>query len=168
MLAVRSNERAAAAAGLNVRNIKLAAFGLSSFLAGIAGAMASYNYGSVSANRFTALTGLGVIAFAYIGGITMVSGAIIAALISTEALVPHFWERFLGLSGTWALFVGGIFLIFNLVFYPEGVSGALRKKKDLKKKQAAEGVATPSATQRIKQRMTTNLQRDRVSAPREP
>ena len=36
MLAVRSNERAAAAAGINVRNVKLAAFGISSFIAGIA------------------------------------------------------------------------------------------------------------------------------------
>ena len=37
MLAVRSNERAAAAAGINVRNTKLAGFGIAAFIAGMAG-----------------------------------------------------------------------------------------------------------------------------------
>jgi branched-chain amino acid transport system permease protein len=36
MLAVRSNERARGRGGINVRNVKLAAFGISSFIAGIA------------------------------------------------------------------------------------------------------------------------------------
>ena len=88
MLAVRSNERAAAAVGINVRNVKLAAFGICSFIAGVAGAMYAYNFGSISAIRFSALTALGLIAFAYVGGITMVSGAIIAGLIATEAPLP--------------------------------------------------------------------------------
>ena len=37
MLAVRSNERAAAGAAINVRNVKLAAFGISALIAGVAG-----------------------------------------------------------------------------------------------------------------------------------
>ena len=77
MLAVRSNERAAAAAGINVRNVKLAAFGISSFIAGISGALYGYNFSSVTVNRFSALTALSLIALAYVGGITMVSGAIV-------------------------------------------------------------------------------------------
>ena len=68
MLAVRSNERAAAAAGVNVRNVKLAAFGISSFIAGIAGALYGYNFSSVTVTRFSALTALSLIAFAYVGG----------------------------------------------------------------------------------------------------
>ena len=88
MLAVRSNERAAAAAGINVRNVKLAAFGISSFIAGISGALYGYNFSSVTVDRFSALTALSLIALAYVGGITMVSGAVFAGLISVEALVP--------------------------------------------------------------------------------
>ena len=76
MVAVRANERAAAAVGVNVRNVKIAGFTISSFIAGVAGVLYAYNFGSVSANRFSALTALGLIAFAYIGGITMVSGAL--------------------------------------------------------------------------------------------
>ena len=49
MLAVRSNERAAAAAAIDPRNVKLIAFGISSVIAGLAGALYAYNFGSVSA-----------------------------------------------------------------------------------------------------------------------
>jgi len=127
MLAVRSNERAAAAVGINVRNVKLAAFGLSSFLAGVAGALYGYNFGSVNAMRFSALTALGLIAFAYVGGITMVTGAIIAGLLATEGLVPHMLETWLGISGNWALLFGGVALLLTLFQNPEGIAGAGRE-----------------------------------------
>jgi branched-chain amino acid transport system permease protein len=143
MLAVRSNERAAAAAGINVRNVKLVAFGLSSFIAGVAGALYAYDFGSVSAARFSALTALGIIAFAYIGGITMVSGAIFAGLISTEALFPHIFEKWVlppDKVGTYTLLVGGLALILTLVGSPEGVAGTGWKKKQLQKKLEAAGV----------------------------
>ncbi len=52
LLAVRSNERASAAAGINVRNVKLVAFTIGSFLAGVSGAMTAYNSGSLSASQF--------------------------------------------------------------------------------------------------------------------
>jgi branched-chain amino acid transport system permease protein len=128
MLAVRSNERAAAAAAVDVRNVKLIAFGISAFIAGVAGTLYAYNFGSVSASRFDALTALGLIAFAYAGGITLVSGAIFAGLISTEALMPHALDKWLGISGNWILLFGGVLLIFTLIQHPEGVAGAFYKR----------------------------------------
>jgi branched-chain amino acid transport system permease protein len=134
MLAVRSNERAAAAAGISVRNVKFAAFALSSFIAGTAGWMYAYNFGSVSSTRFGVLIALAFVAFAYIGGITMVSGAVLGGLIATEGLVPHFFESVLGISGNWTLLFGGLVLIVNLIAFPEGVAGSGYKKKQLKRK----------------------------------
>jgi branched-chain amino acid transport system permease protein len=128
MLAVRSNERAAAAAAVDVRNVKLIAFGISAFIAGVAGTLYAYNFGSVSASRFDALTALSLIAFAYAGGITLVSGAIFAGLISTEALMPHALDKWLGISGNWILLFGGVLLIFTLIQHPEGVAGAFYKR----------------------------------------
>jgi branched-chain amino acid transport system permease protein len=139
MLAVRSNERAAAAAGINVRNVKLAAFGISSFIAGIGGALYGYNFSSVSATRFSALAALGLIAFAYVGGITMVSGAVLAGLISVEALVPYALEKWFGISGNWALLFGGLALIVTLFQNPEGVAGATYRKRRLKRKRREPG-----------------------------
>jgi branched-chain amino acid transport system permease protein len=137
MLAVRSNERAAAAAGINVRNTKLAGFGIAAFVAGMAGALYAYNFGSVSFSRFGPLAALGLIAFAYFGGITMVSGAIIAGIGATEGLFPHAFDEWFGLSGTWALLVGGIALIVTLLVNPEGIAGTGYKKQRLKKKRLA-------------------------------
>ena len=137
MLAVRSNERAAAAAGINVRNTKLAGFGIAAFVAGMAGALYAYNFGSVSYSRFGALAALGLIAFAYFGGITMVSGAIIAGIGATEGLFPHAFDKWFGLSGNWALLVGGFALIVTLLVNPEGIAGTGWKKKQQKKKRLA-------------------------------
>jgi len=50
MLAVRSNERAAAAAGIDVRATKLLAFGIGSAIAGVAGVLYAYDFSSVSAS----------------------------------------------------------------------------------------------------------------------
>ena len=78
MLAVRSNERAASAAAINPRTVKLYAFGIAAFIAGVGGVLYAYNFGSVSADRFDAVTALSLIAFAYAGGITLISGALFA------------------------------------------------------------------------------------------
>jgi branched-chain amino acid transport system permease protein len=134
MLAVRSNERAAAAAGISVRNVKFVAFALSSFIAGTAGWMYAYNFGSVNAARFGILIALAFVAFAYIGGITMVSGAVIAGLVVTEGLFPHLFDDQLGISGTWTLLFGGLVLIVTLILNPEGVAGTAYLKRQQKKK----------------------------------
>jgi branched-chain amino acid transport system permease protein len=146
MLAVRSNERAAAAAGINVRNVKLAGFGIAAFVAGIAGGLYAYNFGSVSFGRFGALAALGLIAFAYFGGITMVTGAILAGVGAAEGLFPHAFDKWFGLSGTWAFLVGGFALIITLIFNPEGIAGtAWKKKQEKKKRKAAEAAAEKPA-----------------------
>jgi branched-chain amino acid transport system permease protein len=140
MLAVRSNERAAAAGGINVRNVKLATFAIASFIAAIAGALYAYNFGSVSASRFSALNGLVLIALVYLGGITMVSGAIFAGLITTEGLFPHIFDRWVlpeDRVGPWTLLVAGAALLITLIRSPEGIAGTeyLKKQRKLKQRQ---------------------------------
>jgi branched-chain amino acid transport system permease protein len=143
MLAVRANERAAAATGINVARVKITAYAISSFIAGTAGWMYSYNFGSVSAARFGILIALGFVAFAYIGGITMVSGAVVGGLVATEGLIPHFFEDLLGISGNWTLLVGGLILIVTLIQNPEGIAGTTYRKRQtaLRVKAAAARVS---------------------------
>jgi branched-chain amino acid transport system permease protein len=123
MLAVRSNERAAAAAAINPRTVKLYAFGIAAGIAGVGGVLYAYNFGSVSADRFDAVTALSLIAFAYVGGITLISGAVFAGLLSAQALIPYALDKWFGLNGNWFLLVGGALLIFTLLANPEGVAG---------------------------------------------
>ena len=150
MLAVRANERAAAAAGINVRNVKLAAFAISSFIAGLSGALYGYNFSSVTVNRFSALTALSLIALAYVGGITMVSGAIFAGLISVEALFPYALEKWLDINGNYALLFAGLALIVTLIQNPDGVAGATYRKHQARlRRRAAEagGALAPAGEQ---------------------
>jgi branched-chain amino acid transport system permease protein len=123
MLAVRSNERAAAAAAVNPRTVKLAAFTIAAFIAGVAGVLYAYNFLSVSADSFDAVTALSLIAFAYAGGISLISGAVFAGLLSAQALIPYALDDWFGLNGNWFLLVGGVLLIFTLLRNPEGVAG---------------------------------------------
>jgi branched-chain amino acid transport system permease protein len=128
MLAVRSNERAAAAAAIDPRVVKLIAFGIAAVIAGLAGALYAYNFGSVSADRFDPFTALSLIAFAYAGGITLISGAVFAGLISTQALFPYALDKWFGINGNWFLLFGGAILIITLIQNPEGVAGAFYKR----------------------------------------
>ncbi len=137
MLAIRANERAAAAAGINVARVKIVAYAISSLIAGTAGWMYAYNFGSVSAARFGILIALGFVAFAYIGGITMVSGAVIGGLVATEGLVPYFFKQKLHISGNWTLLVGGVLVIITLIQNPEGVAGTTYRKHQASKRAKA-------------------------------
>jgi branched-chain amino acid transport system permease protein len=128
MLAVRSNERAAAAAAINPRTVKLAAFTIAAFIAGVAGVLYAYNFLSVSADSFDAVTALSLIAFAYAGGISLISGAVFAGLISAQALIPYALDKWFGLNGNWFLLFGGVILIFTLLRNPEGVAGDLYRR----------------------------------------
>ncbi len=135
MLAVRSNERAAAAASINPRTVKLYAFVIAAAIAGLAGCLYAYNFGSVSSDRFDAVTALSLIAFAYAGGITLISGAVFAGLISAQAMIPYALQDWFGLDGNWFLLFGGVLLIFTLLQNPTGVAGdfyrRLHKKPQL-------------------------------------
>jgi branched-chain amino acid transport system permease protein len=158
MLAVRSNERAAAAAAINPRTVKLYAFGISALIAGVAGVLYAYNFGSVSADRFDAVTALSLIAFAYAGGITLISGAVFAGLISAQALIPYALDKWFGLNGNWFLLFGGVILIFTLLQNPTGVAGDIYRRTHKKAKVHAPDVAAAS-----RERITPRTERPDLS-----
>jgi branched-chain amino acid transport system permease protein len=67
----------------------------------------------------------------------MVSGAIFAGLISTQGLIPYALDKWLGISGNWALLFAGLALIVTLVMNPEGAAGAQHKKRQQQRRRAA-------------------------------
>ena len=141
MLAVRANERAAAATGIHVTRVKIVAYAISSFIAGTAGWMYAYNFGSVSAARFGLLIALGFVAFAYIGGITMVSGAVLGGLVATEGLLPYTIEELFNIDGNWTLLVGGVILIVTLIQNPEGIAGTTYRDIQARKRKKTNAAA---------------------------
>jgi branched-chain amino acid transport system permease protein len=151
-LAVRSNERAAAAAGIDVARTKVLAFGLAAFIAGIGGALSGYRFGSVTSQYFGAFASLSFLTFAYLGGIASVSGAVIAGLLAPNGIGFNFMENILHLDQRYAIMIGGIGLIITAVQNPEGLAGASRLLKQKKidkaiRKAALAERSTVGATQ---------------------
>jgi ABC-type branched-subunit amino acid transport system ATPase component/ABC-type branched-subunit amino acid transport system permease subunit len=127
-LAVRSNERAAAAAGVDVAATKLQAFALSSFLAGLGGALIGYSRGQLSADSFGVFTGLSWLVFAYLGGITSIGGALVGATLAPLGIGYVLLDRAFDL-GRWYLLVSGLSLIVVTLASPEGIVGSLRLRR---------------------------------------
>ena len=148
LLAVRSNERAAAALGVNVSATKLLAFGLSSFIAAIGGVMLGYERQQLSFGSFDVFVGITILAFAYLGGIASVSGALVGAALVSGGFVATALEEWIGFPAEYQLLVGGLGLCVTAVLNPEGISGGIRLAREqaaAKKaaKRADTGAATP-------------------------
>ncbi len=126
MLAVRSNERAASAAGISTTKVKLLVFAVSAFIAGVAGSLTGYRFGSVSEASYGVIASLTVLAFAYLGGITSVSGAVTAGIVAGSGVSFYATGQVIGGFGTWEAFIGGVLLIITAILNPEGISGAIR------------------------------------------
>jgi branched-chain amino acid transport system permease protein len=126
LLAVRSNERAAAAAGVSVAGTKLLAFGLAAFVAGIGGALSGYRFGSVTPNTFGSLASLTFLAFAYLGGISSVTGAVLGGFIVAGGISFTALQHWFHVDPRYTLLLGGLGLIVTAILNPEGIAGALR------------------------------------------
>jgi branched-chain amino acid transport system permease protein len=91
--AVRYSERATAAAGLSVSQVKLKAFVISAFMSGIAGALFVGQYkGGISETSFLPIGSLAIVAASVMVGSQSLSGAVFAGVLS--ALVPELFRRF--------------------------------------------------------------------------
>ena len=126
MLAVRSNERAAAAAGVSVSGTKVLAFGVAAFIAGIGGALSGYRFGSVTAGYFGAIPSMIFLAYAYLGGISSVSGAMVGGIIVAGGILTTIFTNWLHISEQYTLLLAGIGLIIMAIQNPKGVAGAIR------------------------------------------
>ena len=143
-LAVRSNERAGASIGISIANTKLLAFGIASFMAGLGGSFIGYSRGQLSADSFTVLVGLSFMAFAYLGGITSVSGAVIGGTFAPLGIGFVVLDRNLELGTAYGL-LAGIGLVLTAIFNPEGIAGANRKNFEKLKARLAARAATKVA-----------------------
>lgn len=122
-LAVRSNERAAAALGVSVERTKLYAFALSAFVASIGGCLLGYQQGVLSASSFDVTVSITVLAFAYIGGIGVISGSLIAGGLAGGGILALALDDWLGL-GDYVVLVGAVALIVTAIANQDGVMGS--------------------------------------------
>jgi branched-chain amino acid transport system permease protein len=133
--AVRDNEVAASIMGINLFEAKMSAFILSSFLAGIAGALYASLSGIATPGTWSLLLSIQFIAAILIGGAASVWGSILGAAfvfavpiaLTTFSLLPQTASS-TGISGgDLSAFLYGVLIIVFLLFEPAGIIGLIRR-----------------------------------------
>jgi branched-chain amino acid transport system permease protein len=132
-IAIRDNDRAAEGMGIPLFRYKLLAFGISSFYAGIAGALLAFYTISITPEPFTLLLSIEYIAMIIIGGLGSVSGSIFGAvfIIMLNELLSGATEFLLNVGGFGGLaltiaplreFVFGLCIVLFIIFEPKGLA----------------------------------------------
>jgi branched-chain amino acid transport system permease protein len=120
-LAVRADERAAAAVGIDVARTKLGAFALSSALAGLGGTLLALQRAQLSAESFLVLLSLSLLALTYLGGIASLTGALVAGALATGGIVTVASGQ--GQASQVQFALTGLALVAATVVAPDGLRG---------------------------------------------
>ena len=80
-MAIREDEIAAKAMGINTRNMKLLAFGMGATFGGVAGAMFAAFQGFISPESFSLMESVMIVAMVVLGGIGHLPGVILGAVL---------------------------------------------------------------------------------------
>lgn len=117
VLSLREDEIASDLMSVNSRQVKLLAFVLSSFFAGIAGALFAHVLQFISPKVFDILKSTDVLIMVYLGGIGSIAGSILGATIYTvllEVLRP---------LQVWRFVLMPLMLVFLMLYRPRGIMG---------------------------------------------
>jgi len=80
-MAIREDEIAAKAMGLNTRNLKLMAFGMGAMFGGVSGAMFAAFQGFISPESFSLMESVMIVAMVVLGGLGHLPGVILGAVL---------------------------------------------------------------------------------------
>jgi branched-chain amino acid transport system permease protein len=145
--AVRDNEVGATIMGVNLFEAKLGAFLLSSFLAGIAGALFASFSRYVIPNYWSLTLSIEFVAAIIVGGIASIWGSILGAafvfglplVIDQFSLLPVGSSSGGLSSGDLNALIYGVLIIAFLLFEPGGVIGLVRRSQSLVRKHNSHG-----------------------------
>jgi branched-chain amino acid transport system permease protein len=119
LIAVREDEIAAEAMGVNVTRAKVAAFVVSSTMAGIAGGLFAYYNMYLHTNSFTFIKSIEFIIMVVIGGLGSTLGAVAGAAIYTILI------EVLRVSAQYRMVAFSLMLILIMIFRPQGLFGSI-------------------------------------------
>lgn len=144
LLAMRDHERAAMSTGVDVRILRIKAFGLTSAIAGIGGALYAYYLSNATAESFGISFAIQFIAMIIIGGMGSLKGALIGAAV--WLLLPSIIAGFASEMGRGPGIIGsllgehraqlvqlifGLLVILMLIFAPGGLASAGERLRSL-------------------------------------
>jgi ABC-type branched-subunit amino acid transport system ATPase component/branched-subunit amino acid ABC-type transport system permease component len=122
LIAVRTNERAAAALGIDVMVAKLFAFALASAIAALGGIVLAFRLSSISYQSFTNVTSITYVGLALVGGVGQLLGAFVGGTMATAGLNQEIFESTWDGVGRWIQLISGIAILLTVLAYKDGVA----------------------------------------------
>ena len=127
LIAVRTNERAAAALGIDVVKAKLFAFALASAIAALGGIVIAFRLSSISYQSFTNFTSITYVGLAIVGGVGYLLGAFVGGTMATAGLNQQILESTWPGVGRWIQLISGIAILLTVLTYKDGVAAEWAK-----------------------------------------
>ncbi|TCO80904.1 L-leucine ABC transporter membrane protein /L-isoleucine ABC transporter membrane protein /L-valine ABC transporter membrane protein [Plasticicumulans lactativorans] len=123
--ALREDEIACRSLGLNPTTVKLSAFALGAFFAGIGGVFFAAKQGSITPESFVFVESAVVLAIVVLGGMGSQFGVILAALALT--IIPELAREF----SEYRMLVFGLVMVLMMIWRPQGLLPASRPRLEL-------------------------------------
>lgn len=117
--AVRDNPERAEFVGYNTQHVRFLQLVLSSFFAGVSGALSCINFEIVSAENVSAIRSGGVLLATFIGGVPFFFGPVIGAIVFIFFVVA-----LSGFTKAWLLYLG-LFFVLMVVYAPGGIASLI-------------------------------------------
>ncbi len=117
ILAIREDEIASEASGINTTYYKTFAFVLSAVFAGIAGGIYAHNLGVLGAKQFDYNYSINILVMVVLGGMGSFTGSILSAIVLT--ILPEALRSF----AEYRMIVYPLILIVMMLFRPKGLLG---------------------------------------------
>jgi branched-chain amino acid transport system permease protein len=129
-IAIREDELAAAAMGINTRNVKLLAFAMGATFGGVAGGLFASFQGFISPESFTLLDSIMILCMVVLGGMGNVAGVVLGAVLLTA--LPEALRHAAPLQQSWfgtvyidpsdlRMLLFGLALVLMMLFRPAGL-----------------------------------------------
>ncbi|NLJ31648.1 MAG: branched-chain amino acid ABC transporter permease, partial [Clostridiales bacterium] len=117
VIAIREDEIAAEASGINTTYYKLLAFILAAAIAGVAGGLYAHHIGVLNPAKFDFNYSIEILVMVVLGGMGSITGSVISATVLT--ILPELLRQF----SDYRMLAYSIILILMMLFKPSGLLG---------------------------------------------
>ncbi len=132
-MAMREDEVACVAMGVDLATTKLSAYAFGAFWAGLVGVIFATNVTYLHPNSFTFMESAIVLSIVVLGGMGSIVGVIIAALLMI--LTPEYLRTF----SEYRMLVFGAVMVLMMIFRPQGLVSNMRRSYKTQSLPAAKG-----------------------------
>ena len=139
-IAIREDEVAAQAMGINTRNVKLLAFAMGASFGGVAGGMFAAMQGFISPESFVLVESINVLAMVVLGGMGNVWGVVLGALLlsfvpeilryTVEPVQQAVFGRMLIEPEVIRMLLFGFVLVFMMLYRPAGLWPSTTRRRE--------------------------------------